>query len=94
MASILKSTLIEFLSCQLNLMSYSVNGPPPLPRLGVDLHGRVVRRAVVRYGEGRGLASGGDGREEVDCAAHDLARVVAQHGSEHHRVGQRRGLAP
>ena len=42
MASILKSTLIEFLSCQLNLVSYSANGPPPLPRLGVDLHGRVV----------------------------------------------------
>lgn len=29
MASILKSTLIEFLSCQLNLLNYSVNGPPP-----------------------------------------------------------------
>ena len=41
MASILKSALLEFLSCQLNLATYSVNGPP-LPRLGVDLDGRVV----------------------------------------------------
>ena len=40
-ASILKSTLIEFLSCQLNLASYSVNGPP-LPRLGVGLDGRAA----------------------------------------------------
>lgn len=29
MASILKSALLEFLSCQLNLASYSANGPPP-----------------------------------------------------------------
>ena len=42
MASILKSTLLEILSCQLNLASYSANGSPPLPRLGMNLHGRVV----------------------------------------------------
>lgn len=29
MASILKSTLFEFLSWQLNPASYSANGPPP-----------------------------------------------------------------